>query len=32
MLYLTMVKWTILKLILAQLLVKKSIKVKINHN
>jgi hypothetical protein len=32
MFYLTIVKWTILKLILAQLPMKKLIKVKTNHN
>jgi hypothetical protein len=32
MLYLTVGKWTLLKLIMAQLLMKKLIKVKTNHN
>jgi hypothetical protein len=32
MFYLTMVNWTISKLILAQLLMKKLIKIKTNHN
>jgi hypothetical protein len=32
MFYLTMVKWIILKLTMAQLPMKKLIKVKINHN